>query len=327
MDIFKNLETALVSLIKKKLKLNSLSPDNIKQVCEFQEGYLRNLIEAMEVFEDNVMLNLRDKYFATPKRRDRIDNQHLILDLKSKLSGKAGLYERNRTFGAALKVAKDYLKIMVEIRVNAAKLLSDKSITIDSARITDVMVLGVLREVDVFVRYTSYLWEYFRMVIEQSPKDQDLYRARYLADNQDLYFAILNNVCDRQSNYSFMVEARAIKRKNADLVLYANGNSFFPVVKPSEYNDDTKQILASGILGLNFFAWVVSKWDEWKHTQYKKMKVHKEWLEQEQARLRQIVMDADPNSSQVATTEKYIEAYSAKITELDREISEYEKDV
>ncbi len=325
MNIFQTLEKTILEIIKKKIKMNSLTVDDIKQVCAFQESYLKDIIESLERFETGPFNNLRDKYFAVPRRQDRIDNQHLILDLKSQLKGKAGMEERNRPFGAALKVAKDYLKIAKEVKQNAGQLIEGKAISIESARMTDVMLLGVLREMDVFTRYTGYLFEYFRLVlsggVEMVP-----YRAKYLADNQIVYMEILENVCARANGYSFMAETRAIKRKNADLVLYANGSSFFSFLNPSNYNKDNQQAIGQGIFGLSIFAWIASKWDDWRHAQYKRTKIHKEWLEQEQARLQQILLETDPNSDQAITTEKYLKAYSNKITELDQEIAEYEGD-
>lgn len=323
MTIFKTLENAVINLIQKKLKTNSLSVDNIKEICSFQESYLNDIIDSLERFETPAINTLRDKYFAVTKRQDRINNQHIILDLKSQLKGKAGLEERNRAFGAALKVAKDYLMIAREVKAGAHRLIEDKVVTIESARMTDVMLLGILREMDLFVRYTGYLFEYFQIVLSGS-REQLPYRARFLADNQATYMILLETVLSRSQGYSFLTETRAIKRKNADLILYANGASFMQFLNPSNYTKDNQVTLSQGVFGLAIFAWIASKWDDWKHSQYKKTKVHKEWLEQERARLQQISMDTDPNSDQAVTTARYIEAYSQKIAELDQEITEYE---
>lgn len=325
MSIFKTLETAIVTLIKKKLKLGSLTVDNIKEICVFQEEYLKNIIFTIETFEGKTLNQLRDQYFAIPKRNDKFPNQHIILDLKTTMRGKAALYEREYPFGSALRAAKLYLKIANEVKKGAHTLITDKVIKIESARMTDVMLLGILREMDVFTRYTTYLWEYFRIVLEKNPKEQIPYRATYLAENQAVYIKLLEDVCDKGNNYSFLNETAALKRKNADLLLYANNNSFFPLLNLGNYNASVTQHVSHGILGFNIFAWMVAHWEDWKHSQYKKTKTHREWMELERAKYQQLIQDIDPNSEEAIKVSNYIQAYSNAITDLDQQIDSYEK--
>lgn len=325
MGLFESLEKSILGLVIKKLKVNSLSVSQLTEMCDFQINYLTDIKESLERFDEDAINALRDKYFAQTKRKDRIDNQHILLDLKTRLEGKAGLYERKRAFGAALKAADAYLKIAKEVKKGAAQVIGEKYIKIKGARMTDIMLLGMLREMDVFTRYTGYLFEYFRIVIGNK-SEQDLYRARYLADYQDQYMQIVSDICDKQNNYSFLDDIKIIKRKNADLVLYANGMSFLSFLDPRNYTKSDHKSIEMGILGLPPICLIFQAWTNWKHAQYKKVKIHKEWLEHEHAALMQEYMTMDPNSEQAIQNEKYREAYSKKINELDREIAEYEED-
>lgn len=335
-SIFQTLEQRVWGFIKSKLKLGSLTVENIRDVCKLHQTYLTSIHDTLKVFSDGELSTLREKYLSIDRRGvDKYNAYPIILDLKQNLHGKAGLFERAKCFGAAEKVAKKLIEISEEISKNVPAIArredddTDASkkpgytISIKGAKITDVLMLGILREIDLFINYTSYLWEYFRKVIDHDGPQMP-YRCQYLVDNEDAYMAILENVADKANNYSFMKEIDVIKRKNADLTLYANQSSFLPFLNRRNYSADDELHLTHGILGLNIFAWVVSKWENWKYAQYKKAQKHREWLKQEEFRFKQLLNEQDPNSPQAKQTQKYIDAYSAEISKLDKEISEYE---
>lgn len=322
--VFKSLERRIIELIKDKLKLGSLTVSNIQEICKIHSEFLKANIDCLSRFMPSDLELLRQKYFNAPGRNENPDPRPIIMELKTSMRGKAGLLERAMPFGAALQTSKKYLKLMDEISKHAKELVgSDGSMTIDRAKITDVCMLGVLRECDLFVKYTSFLWEYFRIVIDNARPPKP-YRVRFLLDHQEEYMDIMMNVCEQQANYTFMNEIEVIKRKNADLLLYANKSSFLPFLHRSNYNASNEMHITHGVIGFNVFSLVASIWEDWKYNKYKKAKVHREWMQQEEYRLKQILAGQDENSPAAKQTAKYIEVYSAEIAELDKKISEYE---
>lgn len=323
-SIFKTLEMRVFDLVKNKIKLGSLTVGNLQEICAFQQGYLAATISSLSAFAPRDLDALRQRYFNKPRRSDKPDPRTILLELKSDLRGKAGLLERAMPFGAALDTAQKLFKITAEISKNAPKLIGTGVITIDGARITDVVMLGILRECDLFNKYTSYLWEYFRVVLDEAPGVLP-YRAKYLLDNQEAYMEILQNVCDQTASYTFLNEIEGIKRKNADFLLYANKQSFLPFINRSSYNTSNELHVKHGIIGFNIFSWIVGQWEDWKYAQYKKTQKHRDWMQQEEFRLKQILMDQDPNSPAAKETAKYLEVYSAEIARLDQQITKFEE--
>lgn len=321
---FKTLETKILDFITKKIKLGSLTVGNVQEICTFQQGYLAATISSLSAFAPRDLDMLRQRYFNKPRRNDKPDPRMILLELKSDLRNKAGLYERAMPFGAALKAANTFLKIVTEIKKNAPNIVGSGTLTVDGAKITDVVMLGILRECDLFNKYTSYLWEYFRVVLDDA-KGIPPYRAKYLLDNQEAYMDILQNVCEQSSSYTFLNEIETIKRKNADFLLYANKSSFLPFINRSNYTLSHELHIKNGIIGFNIFAWIVGKWEDWKYAQYKKTQKHRDWLQQEEIRLKQILMDQDPNSPAAKETAKYLEIYSAEVAKLDQEINKFEE--
>lgn len=324
-SVFQNLEQRFLSFIKTKLKLGSLDVGNIKDICKFDRDFLSSTIDALDVFSDKEINQLREQYYSINRKGiDKYDTYPIVLDMQKELHGKAGLFERARCFGSILKTAKAMIDIVNEIDKNVKMLVGESAtITIDGAKITDIVMMGILREIDIFINYSGYLWEYFCLVLNQGGQ-QIPYRAQYLIEHQEAFFAIMENVCDKAGNYSFLKEVDTIKRKNADLVLYNNGSSFLPFLNRHNYTADDELHIQHGIIGLNIFAWIVSKWENWKYAQYKKTQKHREWLKQEEFMLKQKLNNVDPSSPEYKKTQQYIEAYSNEIAKLDKEIADYE---
>lgn len=321
--VFDTLEQRVVGFVKAKLKLGSMTVGHVQEICKFQREYLDSFIDCFGAFTPKDLNNLRNQYLAKAAPQIRKEAKRIILDMKQELHGKAGLFERNGAFGAAHETAKKLIKIVDEISKNAKNLVQNQHIKIEESKITDVVMLGILRECDLFTKYTSNLWEMFLAVIDDGASPAP-YRINFLLDNQEAYFEILENVCDKAHNYTFLNEIDAIKRNNADLLLYANNNSFLSFLNPSNYTKSHELHVKHGIIGFNIFSWIASKWRDWEYSQLQKTKKHREWLRQEEFRFKQILMEQDPNSPAAKETKKYIEAYSAEIARLDQQINEIE---
>lgn len=324
-SVFQSLEKRILDHIKKRIKLGSLTVDNLKEICKYQRKYLDNIADSFGHFTDQELSILRDKYLNTAYVDSGYKVKPILLDLKQELKGNAGLYERKAPFRAAEYAADKLRDINEEVSKNAHMLIENKSISIEGAKISDIAVLGILRETDLFINYTSYLWDYFSTVLEGSGKKQPPYRGSYLVLNQMAYMEILENVCDKKANYSFIQEIKELKKRNADLLLYANGNSFMNFFQRHNYTASDEFHVRHGVIGFNILAWIVSQWESWKYAQYKKTQKHKDWLTQEEFRLKQILNNQDPKSPEAERTRKLIEAYSAEISKLDAEIADYEK--
>ncbi len=322
-SIFQTLEQRVLSFIKDNLKLGSMSVSHVQDICKLDLEFLNNILDTIGELPKDSLNILRNKYLNTTRVGDKYDAKRIILDLKQNLHGKAGLYERDQAFGAAVEAAKKFKKIIEEVNKNAKNLLEEGTISIKQSRVSDVIVLGILKECDLFVKYTSYLWEYFMIVLDQDPP-QVPYRTQFILDHYETYSSILEHICNKSANYSFLKEIDYLKQRNANLTLYANGSSFLSFLDRSKYNADNELHIKHGIVGFNIFAWIASKWEDWKYAKNQEARKHREWLKQEEFRFKQLLNESDPNSQDAKRTKKYIEAYSAEIAKLDQQIAEYE---
>ena len=321
MGVFSFLDTFVKELFHRKVKLGAMNKDKLFEICKYQKSYLKDFNEILDNFPVEALNNLRDKYLAQKNRNEKYPIQGIIKDLQRDTVGKAQASERSVLFGSSKKTISTFLKIISEIEKNYNTLYSDKYILLDQARITDVLLFGILKEMDLFTKYFGYLWEYFTIVLDNE-KSPPGYRQEYLASNYDKFVTILNNVGNKENNYSFLNDINRIKRNNADLVL---NTGFLPFVNTKNYSSSDEKHLMSGILGFNMLSAILEFWDMWKHSSIMKSKKHKEWMQNQQARLLQIYQDVDPNSKEAEMYRNYIKAYSDEIASLDKKILAYEE--
>lgn len=325
MEIFKTIEQSLVSFIKDKIKLNSLRKDQVREIISMEKDMLKSLSVALGSCDKVSMEFLTRKYYAAvkPDMKDNID--YIIPGMRRKLNAKARNLEEAKTFGAAEKAVSTYMTILSDIEKNLDTLFEKEEITLYESKLSNLMVLGMLREADILVNYTSYLYTYFGDTIANKKETIIRYRRKYLIENYEKYLNILDFVCNKEGNYRYLQDIDTVKRKNADLILYANNNSFLNIVNTRLFDLNHIFHLKYSILGFNFFTSILSLFNDWQHAQYQKKKDLKEWLEFHNARLKQELRETDPNAPEYARLTKIINAYDMKLTDLDKKIHDYEE--
>lgn len=326
MDTFKSLEQTVLKYIKDKVKLGSISKDQLLEVLRFQISDLESIKRTFETFDDSTLQTLRSRYIQLTPTKGKYDVSKFIPALNSQLKGTAAAYEKKVIFGAAKVSCKTLKSILTEVVKNIDDLLNADAIVLQDSKITSVMVLGVIREADVFIKYTGFLWDHF--VRACTTKDTQVlgYRAEYLNAHFSEYVGIINSIIEKEHNFSFLKDVGDVRKKQSDLVLYANGQTFRNFLNSIRLSASSLNYLNHGILGFNMFTWVLSLWDDWKHERYLKNRDFKEWLEQSATLLRLEANNHDPNSPEYQRLMRIIEAYDKKIVDYDRKLNDYEKE-
>ena len=323
-SVFENISYFFNNLLGRNKKLGSLTRDQILELMDIYSSYLSDFINFFNDIPPDVLNKLKKKYINSPKRNDKYPIQKIIPDLLRDTKGKANQYERAVLFGAIKRTINIYYKIVSEINKNYKSVIKNNYLILESVKLTDVMFFGLIYELIILINYTGCLIDYFLIVLNNGRQPAG-YRQKYLIDNYNIFIEILNNACNNENNYSFLSDIDRLQKNGADLVLQNNGSSFLPFLDRKKYTFQDENKLSHGLFGFNIVGGIASLFDIWKHYSIQKAKRHKEWLEHEQARLLQIYQDIDPNSPEAVEQQKYIDAYSAEITNLDEKIRKYEQ--
>lgn len=327
MNIFKVLESTVVKLIKDKVKLGSLTKENIDEVLRNQLKVLGDLDTALSGMSPEVMQSFKHKYQSHQfNKSNKLDAGAIHPHFHKLLTGNASAIENKYHFASILVACKTLKHILQDVQKNLPKIMSGGNIAVLNCKISDVMLLGIIRECDMFVKFTSILWDHFMKTITMNDSTLLGYKIDYLNKNVENYAKCVSNAVNKEKNYSFLKEVELLRAKNNDMVLYANNQSFLNFFTPSSVSASAARYVEQGIIGFNLFSLIVSFWDDWKHSQYLKNKDFKEWLELSSTLLRMAAMDVDPNSPEYQRLVKLIKAYEQKIVDIDRKIDEYEKE-
>ncbi len=242
------------------------------------------------------------------------------------LRGRAAAREKDHPFSGHVVCTKFFIKLLEEVDKHIDELFPNDSITLFECRISNVMLFGILREIDIFCRCSTIHWTH---VVDSCTVGTLVplgYQYEYFTKHFPKYINIVSDVHDKENSYSFMKDVTDLKQKNSDMVLYANQQSFLNFLNPNNLSKTAMQHLEYGVWGFNFFTWLVSLWDDYRHVKYLEKKDFKAWLESRVALLRLELANTDPNSAEYLRLVKIIQAYDAKIADYDRKLSKYENE-
>lgn len=327
MSIFDTLEQTVLRLFKKQDKAPYLTSDKAEFVLKIQKEQLEKLIQVFSSFNSSNMVSLNKKYMKTPVDPKNKNNVVMVIPtIQKKLVGKVGNLERNVPFSGIHHVAKILLKVNGELLKNIDSFIPNEGMNISNTKISSIMLLGMLQEADMFCKYTCYLWTHFTDTITKNNPYPIGYQAKWLNMCLDRYIDILNDVGNKDMGYSFVRDTDAIKRKNADLILYNNNQTFLSFLDKSAYSGSDQRRIREGIIGFNIVGYIVEMWNLWKHDKYLQNKAFKESLENQVAALRYDLMDVSQDSPEYQTLLKRIEMYNDEIVKYDKKLKEYEEE-
>jgi hypothetical protein len=313
----------ILDFVKQSAKLKSISKADIIDILELNITTHKNIDFGIKSMTPTQTKELFRRYVSNKDMYKKLISKEIPIDIPKGLRNNARDLDSKNVLSAYMHTNKMFIKIQEDILKNIDKIMVEKELTIMNTRLGFVSLLGILRQSETYGCYFSYLLDQIFTISNKKGSDIPGYRSKYLVVNKELFIDITNTICDKKGTYSFLNEMDDLKRKNANLLLYANGNTVDMFAKSSNYTSSVLSYLKSGLYALNIFLWVGEIVDDYKHNRYLKNKHIKEWLESHVANLRYDLADKDPDSPEALKLQKIIDAHDSKIVEFDRKISKY----
>lgn len=323
MKFLKNLGTAVLNYIKNSAKLKSISKEDIIDILNMNIDAHRIIKTTLSSLTPKNLKDLIRRYDENKDSQRRLKTKDLINFLKKELRGEARKLEDKKDLGAYLHTNNMFISIQADILKKIDKVMIEKELTIFNTRVTFVSLLGLLRQSEMYSTYLTYLVDQVFTIANNPRTTLPKYREKYLLDNKEEFIRVTNSICNKRANYSFLTEIENVRKKNANLLLYSNGNTIDTFANASNYTKTVSSFITSGIPALNVFLWVGEMVDDYKHNRYLKNKHLKEWLESHVAHLRFQLAEMDPDDPKAIKLEKIIEAHDSKIAEYDEKLSKY----
>lgn len=326
-SIFSSLASGLTRIVKDTVKLRSIRKDDLQKLLRDNiEGH-QKMEYILSIHSDKDMKNWMMDTVKPALKNNQSKAKGIYEEYIKQLRGKASGEERTRPMGSLLKANASFGKLLEEISKKIDKLFEQDSIDVFNVRMSHLAILGIIRQSDMVLNFTMYLYSFMVRAASRSTVSIPKYREVYLIDKCDRVSSIVSQLLDKKGPYNFLQEVETIRRKNADVVLGATGSfNFEGFAIISNYTTSFLDNLASALSCLNIFGAALDAWDDYKLSKYERNKETKEWLENHVALLRMDMEDMDKTSPEYNKILSIIKAYDDKIADYDKAIIAFEQE-
>lgn len=299
-------------------KFNNIKP------AEFRE-YIDTLSRELSIFCDGVeTMTTDDRNYV---RTRLIESKSMVYqhynNYVSELSGNAMRDEKNSMFASMTYSAHALMETCAYISDNVEDLFNDKVINLYNTRISQVGILGVLRNANICASYFNYMLVEVTAATVKGLTSYP-YRLEYIVKNQAATINNVNNIYGKSGSFSFLADIKEMKKRNLDMfVLDSDGKSNAADLPYDSLPIDVKSNFISGLFGLNFFRWLGETWASVRHHQFTKMQAEREWVSTHVNLLKMASAKMDPDSKEYQRNIAIIEKYNKMIAKLDKKLATY----
>ena len=326
-DVFASIATELKNRFTDAVHMKAMKKEDLEAFLKDNILEHQSVVTALKTLSDRDMTDWMNTKVRPQLQKSNSKSKNVYDNYRKLLNGKAATMESKCPFASLTETNATYVKILQEIYKNIDMLFETENVTIYDCRISQLAVLGILRQSDTILTYTCYLFSFMTRVVAGDigniPRNRDV----FLVDNTEKVANIVNNVLNKMANYSFLTEIDQLRRRQSDLVLGASKDfNFLPYVSRHGFSFSFLDNLFTALSSLNFFSAAMDAWDDYRIAKYERNKEIREWLSTHVALLKMDLANTDPNSPEYVRLQSVIDAYDDKIAEYDKVIDDFEKE-
>lgn len=325
-NILMDLASGLAKIVKDKVKLRSLNKSDIQTLLRNNiEGH-KKMVYVLDLQDDRSWQSWFNKDVKNALNKSNSPAKGVLNNYIKALSGKAAQEERKRPLKSLREANDKFAEVLENISKKIDMLMEQEAIDIYNVRMSHIAVLGILRQSDMVMNFSMYLYAFLVRSASHTVSSIPRYREIFLQDKQDRVSKIVSQILDKKGPYTFLGEVQSLRSKQADIVLGATGFSTPGNSIISGFSISFLDNIMTALSCLNIFGAALDAWDDYKMEKYEKNKETKEWLEQHNALLRMDLEEMDKTSPQYQKTLAVIKAYDEKIAEYDEKITKFEQE-
>ncbi len=325
LNILKSLGTVLLDTAKSTIKIRSIDRDSLQSLIRDNIENHRRLEKDLAILSPDEMKKWFKSYVEPGMASSKLPSKGVYFDYRKKLNMRAKSEEEKRLFGSLITTHRRLGDILENISKNVDKLIENESITLYSVRMSHVAILGILKQSDLMIKFTQYLYTQFARIGAHSTAMIPRQRDEFLLKNYETCANVVNAIYDKSGSYTFLQEVDTLRKKNADLILGADGSftSFLSFVSASNYTKSFLDNIFTSLSAINIFRISQEVWDDWMHARYLRDKECKEWMEQHVTLIRLDLQEMEKDSPIYQKTVDVIRKYDEKIAQLESKINNY----
>ena len=326
----KDIITGLVSFDRgNRHNSDPISKESIEKLIDIAIANHRVFFEPLLKLNPREFNDLQVNYLNRVGDK-KIPTREVVAMYRAKLRGKSLNIERGHFLKALIHANTRLAKELANIRKNLDLFITDDTLTLEECKISDLSLLGLLKQSDILSHWSCYLWHHMCMVVTNTAVMVPRYRLTHLEKYAHMVIELVNDICDEKLPANFVEETKKLRKGLADANMYTSDSKVNMTVGAMGGGSNLKGFFGSlGVLIniLNIFRWPVELWDEYLYRKNLENVELKNWMEQHVALLRLELMRVSPDDPKYYKLQKTIEAYDNKITEYAEKIAKYEEEV
>jgi hypothetical protein len=317
----------LLNSNKNKYTEDPISKENVEKLINIAIANHRAFFESLLKLAPKEFNELQLGYSNLITNK-KAPIKEILTAYRSKLRGKALNIEKTHFLKSLIYANEKLTKELENIYKNLDMYITEDTLTLEEFKISNMSLLGVLRQSDILSHWSCYLWHYLCMVMTNTDTIIPKYRLVYLENYTPLVIELVNDICDEKLPIGFVEETKKLRKNLADANMYTSDGKLNAIIASMNSGNIKGFFNSLGVLLniLNIFRWPIELWDDYLYRKNLENIELKNWMEQHVALLRLELMKISPDDPKYYKLQKVIEAYDLKITEYAEKIAKYEEE-
>ncbi len=313
---------------RSKYTQDPISKENVEKLIDLAISNHRVFFEPLLKLAPKEFNDLQVNYLNNVANK-KLPTKEVVSIYRAKIRGKALNIERGHFLKALVHANTRLAKELADIRKNLDMYITEDTLTLEGCKISNMSLLGLLKQSDILSHWSCYLWHHMCMVVTSTSMIVPKYRLVYLEKHAPLVIELLNNICDEKLPMGFVEETKKLRKNLSDANMYTSDGKVNVTLNAMNTGNIKGFFDSLGVLLniFNIFRWPVELWDEYLYRKNLESVELKNWMEQHVALLRLELMRIPQDDPKYYKLQKTIEAYDVKITEYAEKIAKYEEEV
>lgn len=325
-SIFETLTEKLSSVASANNQLKSLKKEDIEDLIDISISSHKDIENFLSLKFDKKLKEWSSKV-TTKLDKENNPLKDIFSDFASKLKNKAQNLSRESIFTPLKEANKTFREILTNIRKDIDKFFTDDEVEIYNMKLSLISLIGLLNESDLLYNYSAFMFTFFIRAGINDDNSIPRYRHKFLLENTGHVAEIVNELCDKKGNATFLKNIENLQKKGLDLTVSNRGKFGINNYADKEFFGSGIISLFSGIVyRLNIFAALFDWMEDYKRYKYERNKETAEWLRAHVAALKMELETYDPNSRNYVKLLNVIRSYDVMISELDEKLLDYEEE-
>lgn len=299
-----------------------ITKDKMIDLIDAGLGDLYNVSQFFTALEDD-QDKLQSWLAATVKSSGNLRSIAIYNKIMTKLNGSAAATMNRRFLGAMSDTVNAMITIMEEVSGNIDKVFVETNLTIFNTKISQVAVIGVIENSQMFSEFCTKFIETLMYDRNQNLDKPERYVYDYLDSNLDLACQLMNRVLNNKLSNTFM--SALLKYRNSGSDSNVVNSESKPTVQFARIGSEvTESDIDAGARGFKIFR-IIGNWFSDRTDKKNRRKMALRDQLQARARLLQLELNGtDPDSAEYQRLVKIIANYQKQIDRLNQALAKYE---